>query len=156
MVTQPSSATSARRPWVKPTMSGMWAKTLLATTRSARPCSARTAAPVSGVRNAVTVGTPASRAACADVRRRLDAQAPDPPVDHVLQQVSVVARHLDHEGVGPEPEPLRGSATNVRACSTQESSTRRSTRTRVKVSSGVISGGICASQHSVQTRRCSG
>lgn len=61
--TQPSSATRARSPRVKPMTSGMWAYTLLATTRSAGPCSFRTAEPVSGVRKAVRVGTPASFAA---------------------------------------------------------------------------------------------
>ena len=50
----------------------------------------------------MSVGTPRSRAACADVHRRLDAQAADPAVHHVLEQVAVVAGHLDHEGVGAE------------------------------------------------------
>ena len=45
---------------------------------------------------------------CADVHRRLDAQAADPPVHHVPQQVAVVARDLDHEGVGAETQPLCG------------------------------------------------
>ncbi len=61
--THPSSAAKARRPRLKPTMSGTWPKTLLAITRSAGPWYSRTRAAVSGVRNAVSVGTPLSRAA---------------------------------------------------------------------------------------------
>lgn len=44
----------------------------------------------------------------ADVHRRLDAEAADPAVHHVLEQVPVVARHLDHESVGAETHPLCG------------------------------------------------
>ncbi|GAA1988167.1 hypothetical protein GCM10009718_27160 [Isoptericola halotolerans] len=44
-----------------------------------------------------------------DVRRRLDPQAPDPPVEHVLQEVAVVAGHLHHQGsLGLQPEPVDG------------------------------------------------
>ena len=42
----------------------------------------------------------------ADVHRRLDPQAPDTARDDVLQQVAVVARDLDDERLGPQPEPL--------------------------------------------------
>ncbi|OEV24562.1 hypothetical protein AN220_18270 [Streptomyces nanshensis] len=48
------------------------------------------------------------------------------------------------------------SATNVRACSTQDVEKEEKYAYCVNVSSGVISGGICASRHSVHTRRCSG
>ena len=44
----------------------------------------------------------------ADVHRRLDAEAADAPVHQVPQQVPVVARHLDHEGVRPERQPPDG------------------------------------------------
>ena len=42
----------------------------------------------------------------ADVHRRLDAQAPDPALDHVLQQVAVVARHFDDERLRAQVEAL--------------------------------------------------
>ena len=55
------------------------------------------------------------------VHRRLDAQAPDPPLDDVLQQVAVVARHLDHERVRAQPQPLhRVRRRTCAACSTQD------------------------------------
>ena len=44
----------------------------------------------------------------ADVHRRLDPQAPDAALRDVLQQVAVVARHLDDERRRPEPETLDG------------------------------------------------
>ncbi len=44
-----------------------------------------------------------------DVHRRFDAETADPAVHHVPQQVSVVARDLDHEGVGSEVEALCGA-----------------------------------------------
>ena len=65
MLTVPSAATSSRSPWAKSTMSGTWAKTLLATTRSARPCVAAILAPVSAPRNVTSVGTPRSSARAA-------------------------------------------------------------------------------------------
>ena len=42
------------------------------------------------------------------------------PLDDVLQQVTVVARHLDHERVLAQPEPISCATTNCRACSTHE------------------------------------
>ncbi len=44
----------------------------------------------------------------ADVHRRLDPQAPDASLCDVLQQVAVVARHLDDERRRPELETLDG------------------------------------------------
>ncbi|CAM5346090.1 hypothetical protein STANM309S_02184 [Streptomyces tanashiensis] len=156
METQPSSATRARSPSVKPTTSGMCAYTLLATTRSAGPCSARTAAPVSGDRNSVSVGTPASRAAAPTFT---DGSTPRQRIPRSTtcrsRYPSLLATSTTKAS---EPSPTRSTApaTNVRACSTQEVEYEEKYAYSWKVSSGVISGGICASQQSVQTRRCSG
>ena len=46
-----------------------------------------------------------------DVGGRLDAQAPDAAVTHVLEQVAVVAGHLHDERVGGEPEPSAAVST---------------------------------------------
>ena len=54
----------------------------------------------------MSVGTPFVPRGLADVDRRLDAQAADAALDDVLEQVAVVAGHLDHEGVRGEAEPL--------------------------------------------------
>ena len=90
-------------------MSGTWAKTLFAATRSAGPWTDRTLLPVSSPRNITSVGTPLLDGRLGDVGGRLDAEAPDAARDDVLEQVAVVAGHLDDEGVGAEPEPLRGA-----------------------------------------------
>ncbi len=65
MLSVPSSASSARRPLLKSTMSGTWANTLFATTRSAGPCICATLVPVSSPRNITSVGTPRSTAEAA-------------------------------------------------------------------------------------------
>ena len=65
---------------------------------------------------------PRLRGDLGDVGGRLDTQRADAAGDAVLQQVSVVAGHLDHERVGAEIDSVRAaSSTNRRACATQES-----------------------------------
>ena len=108
MVTVPSSLSSARRPRAKSTMSGTCAKTLLAATRSALPCSAATAVPVASPEELADRVDALGPGHLRDVRRRLDAEAPDAEVAHVLQEVAVVAGDLDHEGVLGQAEPDDG------------------------------------------------
>src|SRR5919197_744841 len=154
METQPSSATSARSPWVKPTTSGMCAYTLLATTRSAGPCSARTAEPVSGLRNSVSVGTPASRAAAPTFTDGSMPRQRIPRSTTCLSRYPSLLATSTTKASGPlvsRPTRCTASATNVRACSTQEVEYEEKYAYSLNVSSGVISGGICASQQSVQT-----
>ena len=98
-------------------MSGTWAKTLLATTRSARPWMSATLRPVSSPRNITSVGTPLATRRLGDVGGRLDAERPDAAGDGVLQEVAVVARDLDDERVRPEAEPL-DRQVDVVACVT--------------------------------------
>ena len=126
----PSSLTSARSPAAKPRMSGTWAKTLLATTRSARPCRRRSAA---GLRTEeLDLGRDAAGPGrLGDVRGRLDAEHGDAARAEVLQEIAVVARDLDDEALRGQPEAARSSRprTAGRARPTSPS-TRRSTRSR--------------------------
>ena len=93
----------------------------------------------------------------ADVHRRLDAEAADPAVHHVpAAGTRRCSRPRPRRRRGRDPAAVRRRRRTCARAPPRRSSRRRSTRTRVNVSSGVISGGICASQQSVQTRRCSG
>lgn len=120
METQPSSATRARSPRVNPTTSGMCAYTLLATTRSAGPCSARTSAPVAGSRNSVSVGTPASRAAAPTFIEGSMPRQRIPRSTTCLSRYPSLLATSTTKASGPSPTRSTASATNVRACSTQE------------------------------------
>ena len=109
MLSVPSSATSARRPLLKSTMSGTWAKTLLATTRSAGPCLCGDLA-AGLLAEEHHLGRHALRdGGLGDVGGRLDAEGADAARDDVLEQVAVVAGHLDDERVGAEAEPRDGA-----------------------------------------------
>ena len=71
----------------------------------------------SASRNSVTVSMPRARRRLGHVARRLDADHRNPRLGEELQEVSVVARHLHHEGVRPELATARSSVlTNSRAC----------------------------------------
>ena len=118
------------QPLAKSTMSGTWAKTLLATTRSARPCAVGDVlARLLAEEHAPRCGCPSVAGDLGDVGGRLDPQAPDAARDDVLQQVAVVARHLDDEG-----RPARGRAAPPRrrrsgvACATQRVGVRGEVR----------------------------
>ena len=78
--------------------------------------------PVSSPRKRTSVGTPLLDRRLGDVGGRLDAEAADAAVAHVLEQVAVVARDLDDERVGGRARAARPTvSTNGLACSTQES-----------------------------------
>ena len=81
---------------------------MLATTRSAAPCLAATSR--AGL---LAQERDLGRHALLDrglghVRRGLDAERADAPFDDVLQEVAVVARHLDDEGAGVQRQPVDG------------------------------------------------
>ncbi len=109
MLSQPSSASRAASPRLKSRTSGTWAKTLFATTRSraavlgAHPESLRLAQ-VGDVRRDALLDRDGG-----DVGRRLHAQHRHSAGDEVLQQVAVVAGHLDHQARGAEPESFDGA-----------------------------------------------
>ena len=69
-----------------------------------------------------SVGMPFSTAASATFAAGSMPSAADAPRDDVLQQVAVVAGHLDDEGVRrPGRAGRRRASTNASACATQES-----------------------------------
>lgn len=89
-----------------------------------------------------------------DVSRGLDPEASDPVPDGVL--VPVIARHFDQEGVAAEQQPANGVVHEVLRVLHQDVENEEKYAYSVKVSSGVISGGTCASRHASQTRTWSG
>jgi len=105
----------------------------------------------------VSVGTPLSRAAAPTLT---DGSMPRQRIPRSTtcfsRYPSLLATSTTKASEGSSPARSTAPATKVRACSTQEVENDEKYAYSLKVSSGVISGGICASQQSVHTWRCSG
>ena len=110
---RPPAQGCASMPAMKSLRSGTWAKTLLATSRSARRPSAASRLATSRPKNSTTVSIPLLARGLGDVGRGLDAERRDAQLDDVLQQVAVVAGELDHEAVGVEAEAVDGGRHRV-------------------------------------------
>ena len=148
MHSQPSSASSPRRPSGEADQIGN-VRVDVVGARPGRPDRARRAPAASLRRQERRLGRHALRPrSLADVHRRLDAQAPDARSDDVLQQVTVVAGDLHHERLGAEPEPLHGIVDEPLRMLHPAVEYDEKYAYSVNVSSGVISGGICASRQS--------
>ena len=104
----------------------------------------------------MSVGTPFSRAAAPTFTDGSMPRQRIPRSTTCLSRYPSLLATSTTKASGPSPAFWTAPATNVCACSTQEVEYEEKYAYSLNVSSGVISGGICASQQSVQTRRCSG
>ena len=110
-----------RNPLLKSTMSGTWAKTLLATTRSGPPMSGGYIhANLLAEKHHLRLDTSAARD-LSHVGGWLDTEGPNTTGHGVLQKVAVVAGNLDYERPRAEIQRAGGVLANRPACATQES-----------------------------------
>ena len=143
----------------KSSRSGTWARTLLATIRSAaRPAPTRSLGRLPRRRTAPRWACPCALATSAMLAAGSIPEHRDAGGHEVLQQVAVVAGDLDHQAVGPEAEPVdRRLGVAPRQCSSQLVGVggevgvvaRRS-------SSGETSASTCTRRQASQTGRAAG
>ncbi len=99
MLTYPSSATSARNPLAKSTMSGHMGEDIVGDHQVGRAVLTGDLAADLLAEEQHFGGNPPVHRNLGDIACRLDTEGADSPLDDVLEQVTVVTGHLDDERV---------------------------------------------------------